>query len=94
MTEISEDVLNSLAAKVEALELSDEEQAVLDSALSRAEAFEPDVEGFRSFSYLGLNSGANLAPMSFRLGRASGLIGRPGGMTESLTESRGYRTEA
>lgn len=86
MAEIDQATLDSLAAKLDSLELNADEQLVLDSMLSRAEAYEPEVEGFGRFSYSGLSSGADLSPMGFKLGRSSGLIGRAGVMTEMTTE--------
>jgi hypothetical protein len=77
--EISEDVLNSLAAKLEALDLTDAEQAVLDGILERAEAYEPDVEGFAfdQAQVTGMQSGANLSGMALKLGGGLGFITRP-----------------
>lgn len=95
MTEINEQILDSIATKLEAAGLDDTERQLLDEVLLRASSFKPEVSGFgQSFSYTGLRTGANLAPMSFSIGNASGMLGGRGGMTEALTESRGYRTEA
>ena len=44
--EISEATANSLATKLEGLELSDEEHAALDALLERAAAADDGVEGF------------------------------------------------
>ena len=95
MTEINEEILESMATKLEAAGLDETEKQVLDEVLQRAASYEPEVAGFgQSFSYTGLATGANLSPLSFGIGRASGMIGGMGRMTEAMTESRGYRTEA
>lgn len=81
MTEIDEDVLKGLAAKIDALALDDAERAVLDAILARAEAYEPDVEGFAfdagSYSFSGQRSGAGLSGTSLKLGGGLGFVTRP-----------------
>lgn len=72
MASIDADALNGLAAKLDALELTDAEQAVLDQLLQRAAAYEPEVEGFGFDvnAYTGLASGADLSATAFKLGGA------------------------
>ncbi len=81
MIEIDEDVLRGLAAKIDALDLDDAERAVLDGILARAEAYEPDVEGFsfgaESYSFSGQRSGAGLSGTSLKLGGGLGFVTRP-----------------
>lgn len=81
MTEITADDLERLAAKLDALELDEAERAVLDGILERAEAYEPDVEGFgfgtSSLTYSGLQSGATLSGTSLQLGGSLGFVTRP-----------------
>lgn len=86
MAEIHQAALDSLAGKLNSLELDADEQLILDSMLDRAQAYEPEVEGFGMFSYSGIQSGADLSPMSFKIAKGSGLIGSSGLMTEIGTE--------
>ncbi len=77
MAEITPAALNSLAAKLDGLDLSDDERRLLDELLARAEAYEPEVEGF-GLSYGGLQSGADLSsPTAFSLGGALGFTTGP-----------------
>ena len=82
MAEIDAGVLNSLAEKLDALDLSDAEQAVLDQLIARAEAYEPEVEGFgfSAASYTSFKSGADLSKTAFQLGSALKLVGGPAGV--------------
>ena len=73
----SADTLNSLAAKLDGLDLTDEERALLDELLERAAGYEPEVAGFAMGDYSGLLSGADLSPTGFKL--ATGLGKLPGG---------------
>jgi len=81
MTEIDEDVLKGLGAKLDSLDLSDAERVVLDGILARAEAYEPEVEGFAfdsaSYSFSGQRSGAGLSGTSLKLGGGLGFVTRP-----------------
>jgi len=82
MTEINEDDLNGLAAKLDGLELSDTERALLDGLMERAAAYEPEVEGFgfdtSAFgSYSGQQSGAGLKASSLKLAGGLGFVTRP-----------------
>ena len=68
----------SLADKLEALGLSDEEEAVLQKLLRRAARYEPEVEGFAmqvgSFRYTGLRSGGDLTGLSRRIATSTGSV--------------------
>ncbi len=75
MAEIDAAVLNSLAEKIDALELTEAEQSVIDQVLKRAAAYEPEVEGFAFTSYSGLTSGADLSTTAFNFGSALQLVG-------------------
>ncbi len=82
MAQIDAEALKRLAAKLDGLELSEVEQAMLDSVFDRAAAFEPDVEGFAfsaiaSSDYSGLRSGAGLEGTSLKLGGGLGFVTRP-----------------
>jgi hypothetical protein len=79
MSEVSADLLESLAAKIDALDLSDEEQAVLDSIFERAETGGEEVEGFAfsTTAYTGFVSGAELSSTALKLGGGLGFITRP-----------------
>lgn len=78
MAEITKDVVKGLAAKLDSLDLDDAEQAALDDILARAEAYEPEVEGF-GFSTSGfqLQSGAGLSGTSLKLAGGLGFVTRP-----------------
>ena len=75
---VDNEVLNSLAEKLESLDLSDEEQGALDAVISRAAAAEVEVQGFR---WEGTTAG--LSPMGLKLGAA---VGRFGGVTRGPFE--------
>lgn len=78
MTEISADDLNSLADKLDAMDLNDGEQAALSGLIERAGAYEPDVEGFGfSIDYTGFKSGADLSTTALKLGGGLGFVARP-----------------
>ncbi len=95
MTAISDEDLESLAAKLDALELNTAEQAALDGVLERAEAFVPDVEGFGSsgFHYTGESrSGARLSGTSLKLGGGLGFTTRPSlGFEAGMSGDGGFR---
>lgn len=76
MKEIDDGALNSLAEKIDSLDLTDDERSLIDSIMERAASYEPEVEGF-GYSYTGLESGAQLSPTAFKLGSALNLIGSP-----------------
>lgn len=86
MAEIDDAALNSLAAKLDSLDLTDDEKTLLDTIMQQAAAYEPDVEGFAfsttSYQYTGIQSGAQLSPTAFKLGSALQLIGSPSLMME------------
>lgn len=75
MAEIDAAVLNSLAEKIDSLELTDAEQSVIDQVLDRSAAYEPEVEGFALTRYSGLTSGADLSATALKLGSALQLVG-------------------
>lgn len=77
MADTNADTLNSLAAKLDGLDLTDEERALLDELLERAASYEPEVAGFSFGDYTGLMSGADLSPTGFRLATSLGKL--PGG---------------
>lgn len=80
MTDINDDDLKSLAAKLDGLDLNAAERAALDGVLDRAEAFEPDVEGFAfdAAQYTGqIRSGADLSGTALKLGGGLGFVLRP-----------------
>jgi hypothetical protein len=82
MTEITEDDLNGLAAKLDGLDLNDTERVLLDGLMERAAAYEPEVEGFgvdlTSYgSYSGNTSGAGLQASSLKLAGGLGFVTRP-----------------
>ena len=80
MTAISNDDLNSLAAKIDALDLTEAERAALDGVLERAEAYEPDVEGFgfNAAQYTSPSqSGVGLTATALKFGGGLGFITRP-----------------
>lgn len=77
MAEINPETLESLAAKLDGLDLTDAERAVLDRVLDRAASYEPEVEGFgmdMGFGEFKLASGADLSRTAFRLGSGSGIL--------------------
>lgn len=83
MADIDANTLNSLAEKIDSLDLSEAEQSVMDQLLERAAAYEPEVEGFGlTTSYTGLVSGADLTATAFNFGTALNLIGLPGSKME------------
>lgn len=67
---IDNDALNSLAAKLDGLELSDDEAQILDILVSRAASYEDDVQGFAAFRV----QTAGLSPMALRLGAGIGSL--------------------
>ncbi len=80
MTDIDDGTLNGLAAKLDGLDLTETERALLDEIMDRAEAYEPDVEGFAfggSYSYSGFKSGADLSTTALKLGGSLGFVTRP-----------------
>ncbi len=79
MAQIDEAALNQLAAKLDGLELTEVEQAMLDGVFDRAAAYEPETEGFAfaSSDYSGLRSGAGLIGTSLKLGGGLGFVTRP-----------------
>ena len=79
--DVNPDVLASLAAKIEGLDLTAAEHAVLRDILDRAEAYEPDVEGFGTSRtrYAGAASGSELGRGAFTLGLSAGMVKLPGG---------------
>ena len=79
---VTPETLRSLAAKIEGLDLTDAEQAVLEGVLTRAGLYEPDVEGFgySTTTYTGRTSGAGLGEgLSQGIGIGGGYITRPSG---------------
>ncbi len=74
--EVTAEDLESLGAKIDGLELSDAERAIMDEVFERAAAYEPEVEGFaqRPVRFAGQRSGAGLAGSSFTLGLSAGFI--------------------
>lgn len=75
--DISAETLNSLGEKVESLTLSETERAALDMLFDRAEAREPEVEGFAATRYVSPRSGVDLSPAGLRLGFSLGFIMQP-----------------
>ena len=75
MPEIDHETLESLSGKLEGLNLTETESALLDQVFNRASAFEAEVSGFSfQFNYLGDFSGANLSQPAFRLGQSLGFV--------------------
>ncbi len=74
--EVSAEDLQALGEKLEALDLTDAERAVLDEVLERAAAYEPEVEGFSQsrLRYTGLRSGSGLVGSGFDLGLSAGFV--------------------
>ena len=81
MTDIDDGTLNGLAAKLDGLDLTETERELLDEIMDRAEAYEPDVEGFafgaNEFKYTGFKSGADLSTTALKLGGGLGFVTRP-----------------
>lgn len=73
MKEINEATFDSLAAKLDGLDLTEDERAVLDLVLDRAQENEAEVVGFNVH---GLPS-PSLSAGAIRLGVGSGLMPRP-----------------
>lgn len=92
--EVSPEALASLAGKIEGLDLTAQEHAVLRAVLDRAESYEPDVEGFAmdSVNYSGAASGSGLGSGAFTLGLSSGFVKLPGTRTYEgdPTEKKGW----
>ena len=95
MTDIDDEVLNGLAAKIDSLDLTETERAMLDGLFERAEAYEPDVEGFAFNhaaygSYRGDRSGASLSGTSLKMAGGLGFITRPSlGYGDPLDPTKG-----
>ena len=90
MPEVTEAILNGLAAKIESLELTEIEQAILDRTLERAADNSDDTTGFvasedelvevkslREAGFGGVDAVAmpGLSPFSLKLGKGAGLWG-------------------
>ena len=82
MSEVDVDpgALASLAEKIEGLDLTNAEHAVLREILDRAENYEPEAEGYgmRRARYSGAASGSELGRGAFTLGLSAGMIKLPG----------------
>ena len=92
MAEIGADDLNHLAAKLDGLDLSESERALLDELLERAAEYEPEVSGFGfdTSRYTGLTSGADLSSTSLKLAGGLGFITRPSlGYDDPFDPTRG-----
>ncbi len=78
--DVDQETLASLAGKIEGLDLTAAEHAVLRDILDRAEAYEPEVEGFgmSRTRYRGAASGSELGRGAFTLGLSAGMIKMPG----------------
>lgn len=74
MDDLDPTTLNGLAAKLDGLELTAAEQAILDGVFDRAAAYEPEVGGFSMIKYGGDRSGADLSRTAFQLGRGIGAL--------------------
>ena len=68
MAEIDPAVLNSLASKLDGLDLSDDERRILDQLIENAAAYEPDVEGRGYAVGPRLTKGSHLSETAYRLG--------------------------
>ena len=81
MSDVTPEALASLAEKIEGLDLTAAEHGVLRDILDRAEAYEPEVEGFgmSSTRYGGAASGSDLSRGAFTLGLSAGMVRMPGG---------------
>ena len=91
MAEVDQATLDSLGAKLGSLNLTDDEQQLMDTLMQRAADYEPEVEGFSMFDYTGLKSGADLSPMSFKLGQSIGVISSPSVMDGKVIDDGGFR---
>lgn len=95
MKETGPETVNSLADKLDAVELTEDERFVLDRLIERAGLYQPEVSGFTD-RYTGLDSGADLtSKMGFRLGSGAGFF--PGAnmiteFTSGITEFRDPRS--
>ena len=85
MREIGPDAVNSLADKLAAMDLTEDEQHVLGRLVDRASLYEPEVAGFTD-RYSGLDSGADLSKIGFRLGAGAGFFPSKPMITEFTTE--------
>lgn len=80
MNDIDQSTLETLASKLDGLDLDETERAMLDTILERASSYEPEVEGFgfdNSLTYTGQQSGAGLSGTSLKLGGGLGFVTRP-----------------
>lgn len=90
MQEVTEATLNGLASKIDSLELTEIEQAILDRALDRAADSGYDTSGFvasedelvavkslRDAGFGGVDAAKmpGLSPLSLKLGKGAGLWG-------------------
>jgi len=91
MREIGPDAVNSLAEKLAAMDLTEDEQHVLGRMVDRAGLYEPEVSGFTD-RYSGLDSGADLSKIGFRLGAGAGFFPGKPSFTEFSTEFTEFRS--
>ena len=91
MKEIGPDAVNSLADKLATLDLTEDEQHVLGRLVDRAGRYEPEVSGFTD-RYSGLDSGADLSKIGFRLGAGAGFFPGKTMITEFTTEFTEFRS--
>jgi hypothetical protein len=68
MAEIDAGALNSLASKLDELDLSEEEQRILDQLIENAAAYEPDIEGRGYGAGPSLRPGSPLSETAYKLG--------------------------
>ena len=92
MSDVTSELLESLAAKLDSLDLTAEEQQVLDTIFERAETGGDDVEGFAfsAGSYAGFKSGADLSRTALKIGGGLGFVTRPSlGYDDPFDPTRG-----
>ena len=78
MSDVTPELLESLAAKLDGLDLTDDEQQLLDTIFERAETGGDDVEGFGfTASSFDFKSGADLSRTALKIGGGLGFITRP-----------------
>ncbi len=79
MAQIDDAALNQLAAKLDGLELTEVERAMLDSVFDRAAAYEPETEGFAlaPSDHSRPRPRAGLIGTSLKLGGGLGFVTRP-----------------
>ncbi len=67
--DIAAEQINSLAAKIDSLDLTDAERAILDEVFERARTTEPEVEGYyiRNADIFGAVDASSLTPTARRL---------------------------